>query len=86
VGHEGPATLHYLPTTLNTFRSAVNLSRLPSGVMGVVKKAELLQSVPVPIKDDRGRLHESAIPSVSIVKDGNYRRDADSVDQIAISI
>lgn len=80
VGYDGPATLHYLPTTLNTFRSEVNLSRLPSEVTGIRKKAERLQGVPFPIKDDRGRLLESAIPSVSIVKDGNYRSDAYSVD------
>jgi hypothetical protein len=33
-GHDGPPLLHYLPTARHTWRSEVNLTRLPSGVRG----------------------------------------------------
>jgi len=46
----------------------VNSTRLPEAVTG-------LHGVTVPIKDAAGELLESAIPKVSILKDGSYYED-----------
>src|SRR2546427_521036 len=70
-GWEGPAVLNYLPATRHTYLSAVNLTRLPAAVMGHVAGGETRVS----IKDGRGDVLESAIPKVTIVKDGNYTVD-----------
>jgi hypothetical protein len=71
VGWDGPAVLNYLPATRHTHLSNVNMTRLPSEVTGRRSGAE----VRVAIKDARGELLESAIPKVTIVKDGNYTID-----------
>ncbi len=70
-GWEGPAVLNYLPATRHTYLSAVNLTRLPAAVMGHLAGGETRVS----IKDGRGDVLESAIPKVTIVKDGNYTVD-----------
>ena len=70
-GWEGPAVLNYLPATRHTYLSAVNVTRLPAEVTGRLASGETR----VPIKDRRGDLLESAIPKVTIVKDGNYTTD-----------
>ncbi len=70
-GYDGPPVLTYLPATCHTYRSEVNLTRLPTEVTGSAKGG----TVRVPIKDARGELLESAIPKVTIVKDGNYTTD-----------
>jgi hypothetical protein len=68
VGHGGKPRLLYMPASLHTWRSAVNLSHLPEAVIG-------LHGNTVPIKDDSGQLLEAAIPKVSIVKDASYYED-----------
>jgi hypothetical protein len=91
LGFGGPPVINYVPATRHTYRSDVNVSRLPSQVAGVcrVDRARLGE-VAVPIMDARGRLLDSAIPKVSIIKDGNYVADdfdsgADSqVDVLAL--
>ena len=70
-GWEGPAVLNYVPATRHTYLSAVNITRLPAEVMGHLESGETR----VPIKDRRGEVLESAIPKVTIVKDGNYTVD-----------
>ena len=60
----------------HTYRSDVNVSRLPSQVMGVARgPAGELTRVTVAIKGPKGELLDGAIPNVSIVKDGNYVAD-----------
>jgi L-asparaginase len=76
VGWEGPAVLNYVPATRHTYLSAVNITRLPAEVMGHLASGETR----VPIKDGRGGVLESAIPKVTIVKDGNYTVDDDDDD------
>ncbi|MDB5775482.1 MAG: L-asparaginase [Herbaspirillum sp.] len=71
-GHAGAPLLHYLPTSKHTWNSEVNLSRLPAQVTGLRMGSEGIATVAVPIKDAGGGLLESAIPKVSIVKDGSY--------------
>jgi len=75
-GWEGPAVLNYLPATRHTYLSSVNLTRLPSEVVGRLASGDTR----VPIKDARGDLLGSAIPKVTIVKDGNYTIDDDDDD------
>ncbi len=72
VGHHGPPVITYLPATRHTYRSEVNLSRLPAQVEGVRRTDRGIEKIPVPVKRPDGGLLESAIPRVSIVKDGNY--------------
>jgi L-asparaginase len=75
-GHEGPPVLTYLPASRHTHLSAVALPRLPDEVTGVLGTG----AVRVAIKDARGDLLETAIPKVTIVKDGNYTIDDDTDD------
>ena len=77
-GHDGPPILQYLPTAKHTYLSEVNLTRLPRETTGVRQTAAGIVTVPVRIKDDAGHLLGSAIPKVSIVKDGGYVGDAES--------
>ena len=76
IGFGGPPVINYLPATRHTYRSDVNISRLPAQVMGVRRgdDARLVQ-VAVPIKGPEDELMDSAVPKVSIVKDGNYVAD-----------
>jgi len=70
-GWEGPAVLTYVPATRHTHLSDVNITRLPAEVVGHLASGDRR----MPIKDARGELLESAIPKVTIVKDGNYTTD-----------
>jgi hypothetical protein len=79
-GHDGPPLLHYLPTARHTWRSEVNLSRLPSEVGGVRQEASRIVTVPVAVKGPDGELLGSAIPKVVIAKDGNYWDNESTTD------
>jgi len=79
-GHDGPPMLLYLPATRHSYRSEVNVSRLPAEVLGVRRRDGAFEPVAVPIKDGAGELLESAIPKVTIVKDGSYTADDYDVD------
>jgi L-asparaginase len=68
VGHGGKPRLLYVPASLHTWRSEVNVAKLPVSVIG-------LHGATVPVKDAAGDLLDSAIPKVSIVKDGSYYED-----------
>lgn len=74
-GHDGPPVLTYLPARLHTYLSEVNITRLPKNVSGVARVNGKLQFVDVAIKNDKNELLESAIPKVTIVKDGSYTAD-----------
>lgn len=71
-GHDGRPTLTYLPASRHTYQSEVNVSRLPAKVLGVRRVDGKLKLVDVPIKDNAGELLDSAVPKVSIIKDGSY--------------
>ena len=80
VGGESVPMLTYLPATRHTWRSEVNVTRLPREVMGVRSEDGRIVRIPVPIKSAGGELLESAIPKVTIVKDGNYLADDYTLD------
>lgn len=75
-GHDGPPVLTYLPATRHTWHSEVRTTLLAREVQGVRREDARLRAVSVPIVDGAGDLLESAIPKVSIVKDGNYWADS----------
>ena len=81
VGFGGKPVINYVPTTRHTYLSQVNITRLPNEVMGVRRQGNRLVQVTVPIKNGGGQLRDTAIPRVSIVKDGNYSAD-DFVDGV----
>lgn len=74
-GHDGPPLLQYLPTARHTYLSEVNITRLPDEVTGVRQGSRGIETVSVRIKGREGELLDSAIPKVSIVKDGGYGDD-----------
>ncbi|MBI4291932.1 MAG: asparaginase [Betaproteobacteria bacterium] len=80
VGGESVPMLTYLPATRHTWRSEVNVTRLPREVMGARSEGGRMVPIPVPIKTAGGELLESAIPKVTIVKDGNYLADDYTLD------
>ena len=80
VGYDGPPRLTYLPQALHSFLSEVNISRLPAETLGVRADGDAPKGVDVPIKDGAGKLLETAIPKVVIVKDGTYDNDDFDVD------
>jgi L-asparaginase len=79
-GHDGPPLLHYLPTARHTWRSEVNVTRLPAEVRGVRREGSRIATVSVAVKGPDGRLLDSAIPKVAITKDGSYWDDDATLD------
>jgi L-asparaginase len=79
-GHDGPPLLHYLPTARHTWRSEVNITRLPFEVSGVRREGSRIDTVPVAIKGSDGRLLDTAIPKVTITKDASYWDDDSTVN------
>jgi L-asparaginase len=73
-GHDGPV-LFYAPMSRHTYCSDVRVTRLPTVVDGVKLTETGIMAVKVPVKDANGDLLDSAIPEVSIVKNGNYVAD-----------
>ena len=70
-----PVTIWFQPTNLHTWKSAINLSRLPSTVQGVSRVDGQIGSVEVQIKDEDGFLLGEAIPKVTMVKYNRYMKD-----------
>ncbi|HWK64039.1 MAG TPA: asparaginase domain-containing protein [Rhizobiaceae bacterium] len=83
------SVLRYVPATKHTWQSEVSITKLPASVMGIRGGVTGIGTLEVTIKDARGRLLETAIPKVSIVKDASYIEDdyesdpAQEVDTIA---
>jgi hypothetical protein len=70
--HLGNVSLMYVPAYNHTYRSSVNIQRLPVSIQAVQRCDGKLQLIDVTIKEGGRRLTEGAIPSVSILKDGSY--------------
>jgi L-asparaginase len=90
-GHDGRPLLHYLPTAKHTYKSDVNITRLPRESPGLKRDGGGITIVAVPIKNAAGDLLDHAIPKVAIVKDASYWNDdydddiAKEVDLIAMT-
>ena len=72
VRHGMPPILTYLPGAKHTYLSDVNRTRLPDSVTGYLESGGGMAPVEIAIKDADGRLLETAIPKVNILKEGNY--------------
>ena len=72
VRHGMPPILTYLPGAKHTYLSDVNRTRLPDSVTGYLKSGDGMAPIEVGVKDSDGRLLETAIPKVNILKEGNY--------------
>ena len=70
--HGMPPILTYLPGAKHTYLSDVNRTRLPDSVTGYLKSGDGMAPIEVGVKDSDGRLLETAIPKVNILKEGNY--------------
>jgi L-asparaginase len=75
IGDPGPVTIWFKPTTLHTWGSAVNLTRLARTVQGMRKVDGKVTLVEVPIKDDQGYLRGEAIPKVTMVRHNRWIKD-----------
>ena len=64
--------LTFRPVKLHTYKSAVNLRRLPASVMGVREEQGRPVLSAVQTKDHQGWLLEGAVPEVRIVKHARY--------------
>jgi hypothetical protein len=87
-GHDGPPLLHYVPTARHTWKSDVNITRLPEKTHGVRQEGARIETISVAIKRPDGSLIETAIPKVAITKDASYWAEdnspavADSEDEV----
>jgi hypothetical protein len=72
VNHVGKPALLYLPAYKHTYLSEVNVTRLPETVAAVRAGPQGLELFAIAITGQAGEIVPEAIPSVSIVKDGNY--------------
>jgi hypothetical protein len=72
ISHRGSLVLTYLPAYKHTYLSDVNMSKLPACVKAVRTSPAGVEMIDIAIKNAGGELLGSAIPSVSIVKDGSY--------------
>ena len=75
-GHDLPPILTYLPGARHSWQSDVNRSRIPGSVHGVFRVGNGITQTDVEVKNSTGELVESAVPHVSIVKDGNYTAES----------
>ena len=77
MGHPpGRPALTFVPTRRHTFKSDVNVRRLPRSVPGVCRVAGKLAHVPVTVKDEEGQLLAEALPRVRFVKSARYLPDS----------
>lgn len=72
ITHKNDLWLTYVPAYKHTWCSDVNLSKLPTSTTAITGTPDALRLVDVAIKDDDGKLLASAIPSVSMIKEGSY--------------
>jgi hypothetical protein len=75
ITHHGDIWLQYVPAYKHTYQSEVNLTRLPRTRKAVARIDNALATVEIEIKTAEGKLSESAIPSVSIIKEGGYAEE-----------
>ena len=83
MGHPGLPQLTFKTVKQHTYRSAVNISRLPNEVYGSKTEASKIDSIKVRIKDAQGNLLPTAIPRVSIVKHARYLQEDTAGDAAA---
>lgn len=85
IGKPGAVTIYFKPVSLHTWKSEVNMSRLPTAVNGVQKQKGKLKSTQVIIKNEDGFLIGETIPRVTLVKQVHYSQGSSAaVDEVDI--
>ena len=69
------SVLRYVPAMKHTWQSEVNVTQLPASVTGIRGGENGIETLDIAIKDAAGKLLDTAIPKVSIVKDASYIED-----------
>ena len=72
MGHPGLPQFSFKTVKQHTYKSSVNLTRLPKEVQGSGVQGSMIVNISVPIKNDAGQLLPTAIPKVIIVKHARY--------------
>ena len=80
VGKPGNVTVYFRPATKHTWRSEVNLGRLPMRTAGVLRIDGVPERVDVRIKDDNAELLGSAIPRVAVIEQLHYSQTSPKGD------
>lgn len=75
IGDPGPVTIWFKPTTRHTWKSEVNLNRLPDSVQGVLRVDGKFKNVEVSVKGPDGFLNADAVPKVTILKAAAYMQN-----------
>lgn len=90
IGSPGPIVIYFRPMTLHTWKSQLNLRRLPATISGVLRINGELQQRVINVKDEEGLLIGEHLPRVHIVKMAHYSQHSASssaepaVDVLAI--
>ena len=80
IGSPGPVTIYFKPRPLHTWKSKVNLTRLPNTVNGVINKDGRRRSTEVKVKDRHGFLIGDSLPRVAVVKKVHYDQNSPAAD------
>jgi L-asparaginase len=72
MGHPGLPQFSFKTVKQHTYKSLVNVTRLPREVQGSRVQGSQVATISVPIKNDAGQLLSTAIPKVTIVKHARY--------------
>jgi L-asparaginase len=72
MGHPGLPQFSFKTVKQHTYKSLVNVTRLPREVQGSRGQGSQVVTISVPIKNDAGQLLPTAIPKVTIVKHARY--------------
>jgi hypothetical protein len=80
MGHPGLPQFSFKTVKRHTYKSAVNLTRLPSEVQGSRVQSSKVGTIVVPIRDSEGNLLATAIPKVTILKHARYLPEDTSGD------
>ena len=83
-GGMGPPRLTFIPARRHTYRSEVNITRLPSSTQGVRREGDVITSVPVAVKSGTGDLIPEAMPRVTFEKYARYESGTDETGVSAL--
>ena len=78
-GGAAGAVLRYVPLMRHTYRSEVNISKLPVRTEKIAAPHAAARFIEVMVKNAQGKFIKSAIPKVSIIKDEAIRRTITTV-------
>jgi hypothetical protein len=87
VGSPGPTVIYFTPMMLHTWKSQLNLRRLPATVTGVLRIDDELQQSVVNVKDKEGLIVGEHLPRIHIIKMAHYsQQTASSIAEPAVDV